>query len=788
MKDAPHEAPLDGPGLPKPRVVRQRVADEMSVFLKAVEIDPPDERAAFVAEECGGDAGLREAVSRLLREHDREEHPLDRPVVDAANAATLIVPTQDVGETIGPYRLREKIGEGGFGLVFVADQLRPVRRRVALKVIRPGMDTGEATARFEAERQALAMMDHPNIARVFDAGVTEGGQHYFAMELVRGLALTEFCDHNRLDVRGRLDLFVAICNAVQHAHQKGIVHRDLKPSNVLVTLLDGKPVPKVIDFGIVKSVGPRLSDKTVYTGFKAMMGTPTYMSPEQAEMSNAEVDTRSDIYSLGVLLYELLTGTTPFEGDRLRKAGLIEFRRILLEEEPPRPSNRVSTMNAQRVTTVAGHRRLEPARLASSLRGDLDWVVMKALDKDRGRRYPTAVALGEDVRRFVEGLPVEARPPSNLYRFSKFARRNKTVLATAGIVALALIVGTGVSLWQAAVARSALAKAQVSEAEADRSREELEGFTERLREATDLLGKGRVYVNVGNLPAAHDAYTSAVSVQPQYFPVWLERGSFYARLGLWERAADDYARARELDAPANGAEFFGGPQVFVLTGRRRESEAVRDELLAIGSGYNSSDLRNLLAGPLSREDAAMLAAVAEDLLAEKPDFGGPNFAGPGGRGPDGPERGGPERRGPGGPERGDRSRRGGLPRGVMLYLAGWAHLRAGDAERAIERLEQAGQDRNWEWSKIVRPLLATAYADAGRTDRAAEAYEESKAAMDGYLDEAFGRSQGTPSMPWFDWAEFLLHHRDASRRFGAETAETDVRLARLRSRTLEAIE
>ena len=228
--------------------------------------------------------------------------------------------------------------------------------------------------------------------------------------------------------------------------------------------------------------------------------------------------------------------------------------------------------------------------------------------------------------------------------------------------------------------------------------------------------------------------------------------------------------------------------MFVLTGRERESEAVRDELLAIGSGYNSSDLRNLLDGPLSREDAAMLAAVAEDLLAEKPDFGGPNFAGPGGRGPDGPERGGPERRGPGGPERGDRSRRGGLPRGVTLYPAGWAHLKAGDAERAIERSEQAGQDRNWEWSKIVRPLLATANADAGRTDRAAEAYEDSKAAMDGLLDEAFGRSQGTPSMPWFDWVDFLLHHRDASRRFGAETAETDVRLVRLRSRTLEAIE
>ncbi|MFH5804364.1 protein kinase [Alienimonas sp. DA493] len=774
-------------GVAEPPSSVRRFADERSLFLKAVEIEGPAERAAFVAEACGEDGELREAVLRLLREHDRDDCPWDRPAAAGSippasivsrlrgelggasgDVAALLPRERSVGETVGPYRLREQIGEGGFGLVFVADQLRPVRRRVALKVIRPGMQTGEIAARFEAERQALAMMDHPNIARVFDAGVTDDGLPYFAMELVRGVSLTEFCDANRLDLRGRLDLFVAICQAVQHAHQKGVVHRDLKPSNVLVTQQDGRPLPKVIDFGIVKAVGPgpedRLTDRTIYTGFKAMMGTPAYMSPEQAEMTSGEVDTRSDIYSLGVLLYELLTGATPFAGDRLREAGLIEFRRILLEEEPPPPSGRLGTLRLAEATTVAANRRLEPTRLTSALRGDLDWVVMKALEKDRGRRYPTAIALAEDVTRFVEGLPVEARPPSRRYRFSKFARRHAVALSTAAVVAAALIVGTGVSVWQASVARAALAQARLAEAEAGRSRDELEGFTERLRQATELLGKARALADAGDRAAALRTYDQAARVQPRYFAVWAERGAFFARLGLWDRAAADFAQARTLGAPATGAEFLGVPQLFVLTGRHREYRAIAEAMAAggapLGGIYEQTELRGRLAGPLSQREAAVLAAAAERLVEAPP----------------------PEDAALGFDDRGR------IPRGVKLYIAGWAHLRAGNLDRAIERLEQAGANRGWRGHGLVAPLLALAHSARGRGEQTRAAFAASERVMEDYLAEAADRADGMPSVPWFDWAEFLLFHRAAAARVGADLTELDERLEALRLRTLAGLE
>ena len=770
-------------------------ADEMSAFLRAVEIDDTAKRNAFVADACGDDARLHAAVSRLLCEHDRADQLLDRPIAglsggvtrlarEFADQATPLPPQHEPGEMIGPYRLREKIGEGGFGLVYVADQQEPVRRRVALKLMRPGTETGETTARFEAERQALALMDHPNIARVFDAGVTDGGQLYFAMELVRGVAVTEFCDAARLNLRDRLELFTAICQAVQHAHQKGVVHRDLKPSNVLVTLQDGRPTPKVIDFGIVKAVGPKLTDRTVYTGFRAMIGTPAYMSPEQAEMADGEVDTRSDVYSLGVLLYELLTGTTPFAGDRLRDAGLIEFRRILLEEEPPRPSGRFRTLRSELATTVASDRRLEPARLTSDLRGDLDWVVMKALEKNRNRRYPTAAALGEDVSRFLNGLPIEARPPSTLYRFSKFARRHRVALGTAAIVAAALVIGTGVSVWQAAVARTALGQARVAEsqariaegqardaealartaeAEAESSRDELEEFVERLRRATDLLTKARALADAGDRAAALKTYDEAARVQPRYFAVWAERGAFFARLGLWERAAADFVRARDLGAPATGAEFLGVPQLFVLTGRGGEYREVARTMAAAEGRYEQTELRGRLAGPLSRGEAATLATAAERLLDDVPTDVGPTTYG----------------------------REGQIPRGVKLYIAGWAHLRAGRPERAIFRLEQAAADRRWQGHRIVSPLLALAHADADQPDEAAEAFAESERTLDRYLTEATERAEeleGLPPLPWFDWVEFLLFHRTAAARFGANRDDLTDRLEALRRRTLAGLD
>ena len=344
------------------------------------------------------------------------------------------------GTLIGPYKLLEQIGEGGMGVVYMADQQTPVRRRVALKIIKAGMDTRQVIARFEAERQALALMDHSNIARVLDAGATDSGRPYFVMELVRGIPITEYCDQNNLPVHERLELFIQVCHAVQHAHQKGIIHRDLKPSNVLVTLNDGRAVPKVIDFGVAKATGQQLTDKTLFTAFAQMVGTPLYMSPEQAEMTSVDIDTRSDIYSLGVLLYELLTGTTPFDQQRMRSAAFDEIRRIIREEEPPKPSTRLSTLGESRTATAA-HRQVDAHRLSQIVQGDLDWIVMKCLEKDRTRRYETATGLAEDIHRYLTDLPVKAGRPTRIYRLKKFIRRNKAGVLAGSAIAVALIMG-----------------------------------------------------------------------------------------------------------------------------------------------------------------------------------------------------------------------------------------------------------------------------------------------------------------------------------------------------------
>ncbi len=352
--------------------------------------------------------------------------------------------TEQVGTTIGRYKLLEQIGEGGFGVVYMAEQQHPVRRKVALKVIKPGIDSRQVIARFEAERQALALMDHENIAKVLDAGATDSGRPYFVMELVRGVPITVFCDKNQLSSRERLELFVKVCRAVQHAHTKGVIHRDIKPTNVLVTLHEGAGVPKVIDFGVAKATGQQLTDKTLFTQFAQMVGTPLYMSPEQAEMTSIDVDTRSDIYSLGVLLYELLTGTTPLDQKRLQQAAFDEVRRLIREEEPPRPSTRLSTMSDEARSISASLRRSDPKQLGRLMRGELDWIVMKALDKERARRYETATALARDVERYLHDEPVEACPPSAAYRFRKFARRQKTGLVIATVLTLALLVVLGV--------------------------------------------------------------------------------------------------------------------------------------------------------------------------------------------------------------------------------------------------------------------------------------------------------------------------------------------------------
>jgi serine/threonine protein kinase/predicted Zn-dependent protease len=420
---------------------------ERDLFEAALDL-PSENRAGYLAGVCGDDAALRQRLEGLLNKHGRAGGFLEQPAGSSVATVAERSISEEPGTLIGNYKLLEQIGEGGFGVVFMAEQRHPVHRKVALKVVKPGMDTRQVIARFEAERQALALMDHPNIASVFDGGETAGGRPYFVMELVRGIPITDFCNQGCLTIDERLELFLNVCQAMQHAHQKGIIHRDLKPSNVLVTLQDGAPLVKVIDFGIAKALGQRLTDKTVFTGFAQMIGTPLYMSPEQAALSNVDVDTRSDVYSLGVLLYDLLTGTTPFEEERFKDAGYDEIRHIIREEEPPRPSVRISTLG-ETATLLSSQRRSEPRRLSHLCRGELDWIVMKCLDKDRNRRYETTSALAADVRSYLNDERVQACPPSAWYKFRKFARRQKRALAMAACLLLALAGMAGGMGWAA---------------------------------------------------------------------------------------------------------------------------------------------------------------------------------------------------------------------------------------------------------------------------------------------------------------------------------------------------
>jgi serine/threonine protein kinase len=412
---------------------------EVDLFTEAVQL-PAEQRSAFLRAACAGNAALQANVEALLEAHMATGEFLEQAPAEVKAQARA--PGEKPGDHVGRYKLLQQIGEGGCGVVFMAEQEEPVRRKVAVKIVKPGMDTKTVVTRFEAERQALTLMDHPNIARVLDAGATESGRPYFVMELVRGVKITDYCDQNSLKTAARLDMFLEVCDAVQHAHQKGIIHRDLKPSNILVTTLpSGKPLAKVIDFGIAKATtGQQLTDKTLFTAFELLIGTPAYMSPEQAALSSVDIDTRSDIYSLGVLLYELLTGTTPFDTTEILKRGLDEVRRVVCNVEPPRPSTRLSTLMAANLTSVSRHRQVEPPRLIREVRGDLDWIVMKSLEKDRERRYATVNGFAMDVRRFLGGEAILARPPSTFYKLVRFVRRHKLFCASACFVLVLFII------------------------------------------------------------------------------------------------------------------------------------------------------------------------------------------------------------------------------------------------------------------------------------------------------------------------------------------------------------
>jgi serine/threonine protein kinase/Flp pilus assembly protein TadD len=591
-----------------------------SLFFDALVLPDPAARAAFLDKECAGDAELRRRVEALVNAHERPGDFLERAAtIDSNDPAPAVPetvrftppPAETAGMRIGQYKLLQRIGEGGMGAVWMAEQTEPVRRQVALKVIKAGMDSAQVIARFEAERQALALMDHPNIAKVLDAGGTETGRPYFVMELVKGIPITKYCDERRLGPRERLELFVPVCQAVQHAHQKGIIHRDLKPSNVLVALYDGRPVPKVIDFGVAKAVSQKLTEKTMFTAFGALVGTLEYMSPEQAELNQLDIDTRSDVYALGVLLYELLTGSTPLDRRRLREGAFLDILRRIREEEPPRPSTRISS--SEQLANVAAQRGTEPTKLTRLVKGDLDWIVMKCLEKDRNRRYETANGLASDIQRHLADEPVLAGPPTARYRMRKFVRRNRAAVLVALTLALLLVGGvTGTTLGLIAArrdaerARQAELLAEMRRAEADEERHQAEMEKRRADDEaaiareindfvqTDLLAQASPYAQKGpDQPSDPDVKLRTVldragdRIEGRFKDKPLVEaglrntiGGTYLELGDYRRAGPHLRKALALheaqlgpDHPDTLTSRFGVAKLLAFQGKYKEAEA-----------------------------------------------------------------------------------------------------------------------------------------------------------------------------------------------------------------------
>lgn len=762
------------------------------LFLEAIEL-PANERESWLRANCLNEPAILESVIQLLNSHDRTS-VLDRQVdggqrmqqmVQAVRVLEFDTDTNGVeagtyrgtnraGEVLGKYRLMELLAEGGFGQVYVGQQSEPVKRLVAIKLLKPGMDSREVVARFEAERQALAMMNHPNIAQVFDGGATDQGQPYLVMELVRGQPITEFCRTHQYSVRDKLRLIIEVCLAVQHAHQKGIIHRDLKPSNVLVALDDTKPIAKVIDFGIAKAIGQSLTDKTIYTRFTQIIGTPMYMSPEQAEMKAQDVDTLTDVYALGVLLYELLTEQTPFDKQRIQSASFDEMRRIIREDQPLKPSARVTALVGNQSTQREGADHSQQRQLINQLRGDLDWVVLKAMDKDRRRRYESPAAMARDLTAFLEGQPVAARAPSAAYRLTRFAQRNRLAVIATSLVLLSLIGGTGVSIWQAL-------KANAARAESDELKRQALQSIEKLKEANILIDSARANIDQQRWEEALAQLTEATELQPDHFLAWAGRGNLHVRLGQWTEASDDYAKAIHLGAPANHPAWWGVPNLFLYAGDTQAYQAISQTLKTQLEKENTNDelqqlfaVRGICIAPISKEQAQslieLLAKVDFERLDRQRGFrrgrpGGPPPLGEGrdwnpfGRRPTPGGPGGPPPRGEGPPWAN------GSMRDVISYVKALTSFRAGDSNKVIELLnDDASRNRAGEPLLMRAPLLALANWEIGDKKAAKEQLNLGIAGYRAWLTDFDPESQRRPSSPWLDGLESWILLNEAHQR------------------------
>jgi serine/threonine protein kinase len=731
-------------------------------------MDDPAQRSAYLEQACAGSPKLRAQVERLLIAHAGPGKFMEVPaavLVDVAGPQQL---SEGPGTIIGPYKLLEKIGEGGFAVVFMAEQQQPLRRQVAVKVLKPGMDTRQVVARFEAERHVLALMDHPNIARVLDGGETASGRHYFVMELVRGIPVTEFCSQNQLDVARRLNLFLAICEAVQHAHQKGIIHRDLKPSNLLVTMHNSSPVVKVIDFGIAKAIGQQLTEQTLFTSFAQMMGTPTYMSPEQAQLGGLDIDTRTDVYSLGVLLYELLTGTTPFERDRLGTLAYDEIRRIIREEEPPLPSARMQRRTATASNGLV-HRSGEQNRPRRMCRGELDWIVMKSLEKDRARRYESVGALASDVEHYLRDEPVRACPPSQWYRFRKLARRNKPAFFVGAAFAAAVVLTVAglavsnvrISREQARTSDERNRADQALKLAENRAADILDGL-ERLKTANILIDRARWCAANQRLDDTQLALTRAARLRSDNAVVWSELSELHTRLGLWDAAAGDYAREFDLHEPDSTTRWYQHALLRLaqddvagyLNVRRRMQAHFRG---TVNPFFMIELVRTSGLCPAVDPEIEKIVRLAEELL--------PYYS----------------------------------SEWYFRYVSGMAYYRAGRYDDAVEKLRDslmAGE--NLPTRALSFPVLAMAHHRRGHASEARQALAEADAEIERWTRDVYenpgvghwinhlGAGAQRP-VAWWDWVEFRLLHREAKLLIEAVAPPTDPRMHVLRARAFAGL-